>query len=75
MIEQLAIAFLGVSAAWLSQDARESRRRWACVLGLIGQPFWFWATYRAQQWGILALCFVYAWAWFRGFRLRWMTKK
>lgn len=74
MIEQIAIALLGVTAVWLSQDARESRRRWASVFGLLGQPFWFYATWKAQQWGIVALCFVYAWAWFRGFRLHWLSK-
>lgn len=74
MIAQLGIALFGVAAIWLSQDALESRRRWASVLGLAGQPFWFWATFSAQQWGMFALCFLYSWSWFKGFRLHWMGK-
>lgn len=71
MIEQLGIALFGVTAVFLSQDSRESWRRWACVAGLLGQPFWFYATWKAGQWGILALCFVYALSWARGVRTYW----
>lgn len=75
MIEQLGIAVCGVTAVWLSQDQREAWRRWACVFGLAGQPFWFWATWQAQQWGIVALCALYTWSWYRGFRAHWLTKR
>lgn len=71
MIEQLGIALFGATAVFLSQDSRESWRRWACVAGLLGQPFWFYATWKAGQWGILALCFVYALSWARGVRTYW----
>lgn len=72
MFEQIGIAICGVSAVFLSQDSRESWRKWACVFGLIGQPFWFWATYKAEQWGILVLCFFYAYSWARGIKTYWM---
>lgn len=71
MIEQLGIAVFGVAAVFLSQDHRESWRRWACIMGLLGQPFWFYATWKADQWGILALCFIYALSWARGVRTYW----
>jgi len=71
MIEQLGIALFGVTAVFLSQDARESRRRWACIAGLLGQPFWFYATWKAGQWGMFALCFLYAFSWARGLRTYW----
>lgn len=71
MIEQLGIAIFGVTAVFLSQDARESRRRWACIAGLLGQPFWFYATWKAGQFGMFALCFVYAFSWARGLRTYW----
>lgn len=72
MIEQLGIAFCGLSAVFLSQDKRESWRRWACIFGLVGQPFWFYATYKAGQWGIFALCFLYAYSWSRGIWTYWL---
>jgi len=71
-MEQVAIAFTGVIAIWLSQDSREGWRRWACIFGLVGQPFWFYAAWHAQQWGIFALCFLYTLAWAKGFRNGWL---
>lgn len=71
-MDQIAIALLGTTAVWLSQDERDSRRRWACIFGLLSQPFWFWSAWHAQQWGIFALCFIYAACWVRGVRTYWM---
>lgn len=71
MIDQLAIACTGTVAVYLSQDTHERRRRCACLFGLAGQPFWFYTTAHAEQWGVFALCFLYAWSWLRGFRLYW----
>lgn len=72
MIDQLGIATLGVTAVWLSQDQREGVRRFACLFGLAGQPFWFYATWAGEQWGMFALCFLYSWAWIRGARAHWL---
>lgn len=72
MIEQTFIAVFGVSAVFLSQDRRASVRRWAPVLGLLAQPFWFYATWKAGQWGIFALSFFYAAGWLRGLWTQWV---
>lgn len=69
--EQIGIAVFGVAAIALSQDARESRRRWACIAGLCAQPFWFYTTAINGQWGIFALSFAYTWSWARGVRTYW----
>lgn len=74
MIEQIGIALTGVTAVWLTQDPRESWRRWAPIFGLCGQPFWFYSAYMAEQWGIFALCFLYALSWARGFRDQWLRR-
>ena len=71
-MDQIGIALTGVIAIWLTQDARESRRKYACILGLLGQPFWFYSAWSAEQWGIFILCFFYAWAWYKGFHLHWV---
>ncbi len=71
--DQIAIAVLGAAAAWLSQEGRTSWRRWACVFGILGQPFWFWATWKAGQWGMFALSSVYMAAWMRGAWLYWIA--
>lgn len=72
MIEQIAIAFTGVTAIWLSQDSRESWRRYACLFGIVGQPFWFYSAYMAEQWGIFGMCFLYSYSWIRGIRNNWI---
>lgn len=72
--EQIGIVFTGMIAVWLTQDHRESWRRWACLFGMAGQPFWFYATYKAAQWGIFATCVVYTWSWWRGVRHHWLRK-
>ena len=74
MIEQIMIALCGVSAVFLSQCERHNLRKWASVIGLIGQPFWLIATWKAQQWGIFGLCFVYTAAWAKGFYTYWLKK-
>ena len=72
-MDQIMIALTGVIAIWLSQDLKESRRKWASVFGLVGQPFWFYAAWTAEQWGIFVLCFAYTWAWYKGFRNYWLS--
>ncbi len=72
-MEQLAIALTGGVAIWLANDRRESWRKWACIFGLAGQPFWFYSAFVAEQWGILALTLVYTGAWLKGVRNGWMT--
>lgn len=69
---QIGIALTGGCAVWLSQDSRPERRRWACVLGLAGQPLWALSAWQAEQWGILALTCWYALAWARGIREHWL---
>jgi hypothetical protein len=74
ILTQIGIAICGVTAVWLSQDTRTSWRRWSSVFGLAGQPFWIVETISAHQWGILALCALYTWSWWRGFRAHWLKR-
>lgn len=75
MVEQTAIAVCGMLSVWLSQDHRDNWRRWACVIGLCAQPFWFYATWKAEQWGIFGLSFIYTAGWLRGIRTFWWTRR
>jgi hypothetical protein len=72
-MDQIAIALTGVVAIWLSQDSRDDWRKYACLFGMAGQPFWFYSAYTAEQWGIFVLCFFYTYAWFKGVRLHWIN--
>jgi hypothetical protein len=68
MIEQAAIATLGVAACWLSQSPKERERAQAPWFGLASQPFWLYATIQADQWGMAALSLIYTVGWIRGIR-------
>lgn len=57
---------------WLSQHTKESYRRYACVVALISQPFWFYIAYSAQQWGVFALGVVYLAVWLKSFWQHWI---
>ncbi len=72
MIEQVAIGILGISSVWLSQERELRLRRYACLCGLTAQPFWFYATYKANQYGMMFLCIVYTIAWSRGIYNNWI---
>jgi len=71
-MEQIIIALTGATAIWLSQQANESWKKYASILGLIGQPFWFYSSFQAEQWGIFALCFFYTYSWAVGFKNNWL---
>ena len=72
-LDQIAIALLGAAAAWLSQARGAAARRWACIFGLLGQPFWFYASWKAEQWGIFTVSIIYMGAWLRGLWVYWLT--
>ena len=73
MIDQAAIALTGCLAIWLT-NSDGPERRYAPIFGLLGQPFWMYAAYSAEQWGILVLTIWYTAAWWRGFRTHWMRR-
>ncbi|MCR6650764.1 MAG: hypothetical protein NVV73_04340 [Cellvibrionaceae bacterium] len=74
MAVQALIAVLGVGAVWLSQDRRKSRQKYACIFGLLGQPLWFYATWKAGQWGIFVLSLIYTLAWLKGLQNYWLKQ-
>ena len=50
---QIAIAVLSCFAIWLLAKKRRSVQRWGYVTGLASEPFWIYASFTADQWGIL----------------------
>jgi len=72
MISQIAIALTGMIAIWLTQQSKEELKKYACLFGICGQPFWFYSAYSAEQWGIMALTFFYTYSWMLGIKNNWM---
>lgn len=73
-MDQIAIALTGVVAIWLTQQSNEGWKRYACLFGLAGQPFWFYAAYSAEQWGILILTLFYTYSWILGIKNNWLVR-
>lgn len=74
-ITQIVIALTGVTAIFLTQSRSAKVRKWACVLGLMAQPAWFYSSWIAEQWGIFAMCFFYTFAWAKGFYVHWIKDR
>ena len=72
MIEQIAIALTGVVAIYLTQQSNSNLKKYACLFGLAGQPFWFYSAISAEQWGIVILCCFYTHAWTLGVYNNWV---
>lgn len=74
-MEQIGIALTGAIAVFLTQSASANVRRYACIFGIVGQPFWFMAAYKAGQAGVLFVSVLYAAAWAKGFYTHWISGK
>lgn len=68
---QLAIALFGLTALLFAMGNHPGRRKWAPVIGLAGQPFWFVATVPTGQWGMVALCAAYTLVYARAAWMFW----
>jgi hypothetical protein len=74
MFEQVIIAITGVVAIFLTQSRDRNWQKYACIIGLIGQPFWIMATFHSEQWGMFVLTIFYTLAWCRGIFTFWIFK-
>lgn len=72
--EQIWIATLGVMAIDFSQSKNTKLHPFASILGLLGQPFWFYMAYKTEAWGVGFLCCLYTKSWFKGFKKYWIDK-
>lgn len=66
-LDQIIIIITGCLSAWMIHSPNKKIRWIACVCALVGQPFWFYAAWKANQWGIFAMDAVWTLGWIRGF--------
>lgn len=71
-LDQIAFSIPVAIAVWLSQSRSEALRRWACLFGLVGMPYWLYAGMLAGQWGMLGLASAFSLAWLRGLWVYWL---
>jgi hypothetical protein len=66
---QVAIAVPSIAALLLISIPSEYAR-WGFVVGILAQPFWMAATWRARQHGMFVVACCYAGAWALGIYAR-----
>lgn len=70
-MNQLLIAMFGLTSITFAMGNNPRLRKWAPIIGLAGQPFWFMATIPTQQYGMVALCVAYTLVYIRGIWMQW----
>ena len=65
---QIGITILGGTAVYLLNSSDAKRRRLGSICGLCSQPLWFITTISHEQWGLVALCSWYTYAYIRGIK-------
>ena len=71
-MDQIGIALTGCVAIWLTQQGNDNWKKYACLFGLAGQPFWIYSSYNAEQYGILAMTILYSYSWLVGVKNNWL---
>lgn len=68
---QIALALSGLTALWLALGISAKGRRWAPVVGLLGQPFWLLFAWSSNAWGLFVLSLAYSGVYARGAWVQW----
>ena len=70
---QIIIAVTGFIAIYLTQqESRKDWKKYACIFGLISQPFFLYTTYTNNQIGMFILSIAYTYVWLIGFKNNWL---
>lgn len=64
-INQFMLASLTGLALYLL-SRRDKYKKWGYVVGLASQPFWFYSSIVAMQWGIILLNLWITYCWLNG---------
>lgn len=61
---QLGLAFFGLAALWMATSGNALAQRWACVVGICGQPFWLAFAAQKDSWalGLIAAAYTFVYA-------------
>lgn len=59
MIIQITIGITSVIALWFVSQRSPEIKLWGAIIGLLGEPFWFYSTWMTEQWGIFFVTFMF----------------
>jgi hypothetical protein len=69
---QILIIISSCGAIWLLSHT-EHWSRWGFIVGLAGQPLWFYDTFRKKQWGIFMVTLWFTFSYGQGIWNFWIT--
>jgi hypothetical protein len=76
MFANIMMVLCGIISIYLTNlPEAHQYKKYAPIVGLLGQPFWFYICWITQQWGILALTVVYTYCWTKGLLNYWFPHK
>lgn len=68
----LIIAVSGVLSIFMTQCIGVTPRKWACIIALVGQPFFLYETFSSEAWGMFIVSVAATFAWTRGLVNHWL---
>jgi len=71
----IVVMIEGLTAAYLLTRTDTRSRFWGCVIGLAGQPCWFYIAIESKNHGLTALACWYTFCWIKGIRNNWKQLK
>lgn len=71
IIVQIGLFLFGAGAVLVVGMKKHRFRRWGYVLGLCGQPFWFYLAIDGKAWGVFLLVCIYTFSWGYGLKNNW----
>lgn len=74
---QFLLAVFTIAAMWVSQDRDSQRAKFACVIGMCAQPFWYYTVFAQgvlDNLGVLAVTIFCTFSWFRGIVNNWLPE-
>lgn len=71
---QFLMALFGLTSIYCAMGNSPRLRKWAPIIGLAGQPAWFWFAGQLQAWGLGVLALAYTLVFLNGIRVQWGGK-
>lgn len=68
---QFLMAFFGLTALYCAMGNSARLRKWAPIIGIAGQPAWFWFAWQSQAWGLGLLVLAYTLVYANGIYVQW----
>lgn len=72
LINQIILAVADILPDILSQSKKYNIRRFDCIVGLLGEPFWFYYGFKTEQWAFCLLGTIFFFICLYGFYHKWI---